>query len=201
MTGEVLYLIASPEKMKALAQMEYGIKDSGKRIDMGAGMTRDTEDGKIDYTLILDGPMFDRWAEHLTKGAKKYAARNWMQIQKGTRKEIEAAMERAKRSFLRHSRQWLRGDTDEDHAAAAMFNMNMVEYCKGLLEKAIEPPQFRYFRCPLNGSIWRMPINGRPGHIVHSSERRVKTSTFTLSEFRGREAEVTEAEWKAAGGD
>ena len=118
MTGEVLYLIASPEKMKALAQMEYGIKDSGKRIDMGAGMTRDTEDGKIDYTLILDGPMFDRWAEHLTKGAKKYAARNWMQIQKGTRKEIEAAMERAKRSFLRHSRQWLRGDTDEDHAAA-----------------------------------------------------------------------------------
>jgi hypothetical protein len=87
-------------------------------------MVRDTEDGKTDYTLILDGPMFDRWAEHMTKGAKKYARRNWMQA------TGEAELERFERSALRHFLQWLRGDRDEDHAAAVIFNINGAEYVR-----------------------------------------------------------------------
>jgi hypothetical protein len=107
--------------------MSYEVKDSGARQELGGGV-RDTEEGKTDYTLILDGPMYDRWAEHLTKGAKKYAARNWM----GFKSDPAAATERAKRSLMRHLRQYMRGDRDEDHAAAIFFNVNVIEYLREL---------------------------------------------------------------------
>lgn len=81
--------------------------------------------GKVDYTLVLDGPMLERWAEHLTKGAEKYAARNWMLA------EGEAELERFRQSAFRHFLQWMRGDVDEDHAAAVVFNLNGAEYVKG----------------------------------------------------------------------
>lgn len=103
----------------------YEVKDSGERHEFEGGGQRDTEEGKIDYTLCLDGPMFERDAIHLTKGAKKYEARNWMKF------SDEAALERAKRSAVRHMVQWLRGDVDEDHAAAVRFNINAAEYVKG----------------------------------------------------------------------
>lgn len=96
-------------------------------------MVRDTEDGKIDYTLVLDGPMFDRYAAHLTKGAVKYKPRNWM---------LAAGPEewgRFRRSFLRHAIQWLRGDRDEDHAAAIWFNVNGAEYVYEKLNGAVAP--------------------------------------------------------------
>lgn len=102
------------------------VKDSGKRETFASGMVRDTQEGKLDYTLILDGPMFDRWAEHLTKGAVKYEARNWMKARG------EAEYERFRASAIRHLRQWLRGDRDEDHAAAVYFNINGAEYIKTL---------------------------------------------------------------------
>jgi hypothetical protein len=103
---------------------EFEIKDSGERQEFDSGMVRDTTEGKIDYLLALDGPMFKRYAIHLTKGAKKYAKRNWMQARG------EAELERFKESALRHFLQWLAGDTDEDHAAAVIFNINGAEYVK-----------------------------------------------------------------------
>lgn len=101
---------------------QFETKDSGKRIEFGSGMKRDVADEKIDYTLIYDGPMFERWAELLYRGAVKYGKRNWM---KATGQE-EAS--RFKESAFRHFIQWYRGDTDEDHAAAVMFNINGYEY-------------------------------------------------------------------------
>ena len=106
---------------------DFKIKDSGHREVFETGMHRDTSEGKLDYTLVFDGPMLDRYAEHLTKGAKKYAARNWMLA--ATPEE----MERFKISAVRHFRQWMRGDTDEDHAAAVVFNINGYEYVKDKL--------------------------------------------------------------------
>lgn len=97
------------------------IKDSGKRMVM-AGMVRDTAEDKTNYDLALDGPMFERWAEHLTAGAKKYAERNWM----GAHTPEER--KRFRESAIRHFIQWLHGETDEDHAAAVFFNINGVEY-------------------------------------------------------------------------
>lgn len=107
----------------------FTIKDSGKRLSFDSGMVRDTQEGKCLYLLVRDGPMFERWAQHLTKGAIKYSARNWMQA------NGEEELDRFLNSAARHFEQWLRGDTDEDHAAAVFFNINGAEYVKAQLSK------------------------------------------------------------------
>lgn len=107
------------------------IKDSGKRQQFASGMVRDVTDGKVDYGLALDGPMFDRYARHLTEGAKKYAKRNWMLA------DDQEALDRFRESALRHFMQWYRGDVDEDHAAAVYFNVNGAEYVRERLVGAV----------------------------------------------------------------
>lgn len=113
--------------------MTYEVKDSGKRQNFESGMVRDAGDGQIDYMTILDGPMFDRWAEHLTKAKKKYpdvtpGVANWT-LADGAKELV-----RFKQSAFRHFRKYLRGDTDEDHAAAIFFNINGAEYVKERLK-------------------------------------------------------------------
>ena len=103
---------------------EFTIKDSGERKQFESGMVRDTAEGKIDFSLALDGPMFRRYAIHLTKGAIKYAKRNWMKARG------QEELDRFRESALRHFLQWYEGDTDEDHAAAIWFNVNGAEYVK-----------------------------------------------------------------------
>lgn len=107
---------------------KFEIKDSGKRQEFASGMVRDISEGKIDYTLITDGPMFKRWAIHLTNGARKYAKRNWLKA------EGDAELERFKESAFRHFMQWYYGESDEDHASAVFFNINGYETLK--LKKA-----------------------------------------------------------------
>ena len=119
------------------------IKDSGERIQM-AGMVRDTSADKIRYDLVFDGPMFKRWAEHLTAGAKKYSARNW------TGAKSQEELDRFRESAVRHFVQWLAGETDEDHAAAVVFNINGVEYVKDqlkLTDEESEGPPFENCEC------------------------------------------------------
>jgi hypothetical protein len=111
---------------------EFQVKDSGQRAQFGSGMVRDVTDGKPDYSLVFDGPMFERWAVHLTKGAAKYSKRNWMQA------DGEAELARFKESACRHFVQWMRGDVDEDHAAALFFNVSGVEYVKARRERGAE---------------------------------------------------------------
>ena len=101
---------------------DYTIKDSGAREEYASGMVRDTAEGKINYALVADGPMLERWAEHLTKGAKKYAVRNWMKA------TGSAERERFRESAFRHFMEWYYGEQDEDHAAAVFFNINGAEY-------------------------------------------------------------------------
>jgi hypothetical protein len=108
---------------------EFLVKDSGERRSFESGMVRDTAAGKTDYTLIVDGPMLERWAVHLTKGAAKYAKRNWMQA------NGQAELERFMESAMRHFLQWFRGETDEDHASAVFFNVNGAEFVKGKLRE------------------------------------------------------------------
>jgi hypothetical protein len=89
-----------------------------------SGAIRGSEEGKVDYTLALDGPMFDRYAELLTKAAERKGRRNWMNAAE------QGDLERFQRGLMRHVRQYLRGDTDEDHAAAIIFNLNGAEYVR-----------------------------------------------------------------------
>lgn len=99
------------------------VADSGQREEYTTGMRRDTEEGKVDWTFLFDGPMAKRYAEHLRKGAAKYGRNNWMLA--ATREEYD----RFARSLLRHVVSYLEGDTTEDHAAAIWFNVNARENC------------------------------------------------------------------------
>jgi hypothetical protein len=108
----------------------FETKDSGERLVFDSGMQRDTATDKVDYSLTLDGPLFLRWAALLDRGARKYNKRNWM---KATGEEELA---RFKESAMRHFIQWFYGDTDEDHAAAVLFNINGAEYTKEKLDEA-----------------------------------------------------------------
>jgi hypothetical protein len=127
--------------MRARKAGGFVVKDSGQREQFESGMVRDTATGKVDFRRVLDGPMLDRWAAHLSKGAVKYpdvapGVPNW------TLAAGPAELDRFKQSAFRHFLQWLRGDVDEDHAAAVFFNINGAEYVEGQsLEPAAEPAQ------------------------------------------------------------
>jgi hypothetical protein len=100
------------------------VKDSGKREEYKSGMVRDVTDDKIDFSLIYDGPMLERWAQHLTDGAKKYSKRNWLKAN-----GLEE-LARFRESAIRHFHQWATGKTDESHESGVFFNINACEYLK-----------------------------------------------------------------------
>ena len=103
--------------------MTFETKDSGKRAEYDSGMVRDTEEGKARFDLLFPlgvpyaNQMLTRFAELMARGALKYDAGNW-ELAKG-----EEELARYRSSALRHLIQWANGETDEDHAAAVMFNV------------------------------------------------------------------------------
>src|SRR5690349_16606520 len=107
-------------------------KDSGERVLFSTGMHRDTSKGKprpdLQIPLAQTNPehyessMFWRRVMLLTRGAMKYDARNFEQA------ETEEELLRAKESAYRHFMLWYMGVRDEDHAAAAEFNIDLAEY-------------------------------------------------------------------------
>lgn len=119
----------------------FETKDSGKRVEFSSGMKRDTQENKTLYHLVYDGPLFDRWAQLLTRGAQKYDEGNWLKA---------SGMEEYKRfraSAARHFTQWMNGETDEDHAAAVVFNLNGAEYVKQKMQREPESNILDTGRC------------------------------------------------------
>jgi hypothetical protein len=108
--------------------------DTGATLDPDvthpSGMVRGSTAGKVNYLLVYDGPMFERWAVHLTNAVESKGKRNWMNA------ESLADLERFREGFARHSAQWLRGDDDEDHAASIIFNLNGAEFVAQKLRDA-----------------------------------------------------------------
>lgn len=119
---------------------QFQVKDSGTREQFSGGMVRDTTQGKSRPDLIRDGPMYQRWINHLTAGAVKYEARNWMKA--AGQQEYERFLESADRHFHIWITWMLTGvnvedpanPSDkplvEDHAAACFFNINGSEFVK-----------------------------------------------------------------------
>ncbi|WP_439377877.1 dATP/dGTP diphosphohydrolase domain-containing protein [Amycolatopsis lexingtonensis] len=109
-------------------------KDSGERAQFRGGGQRDSEKGKPRFDLVFpkrvpyEDQMITRLAALMGRGAEKYADRNWELF------ADQPALDRAKSSALRHFMQWVNGETDEDHAAAVMFNIIAAEFIKGRLE-------------------------------------------------------------------
>lgn len=89
------------------------IKDSGERREFGTGAVRDMADGKGDMYSLPPAAIL-RLSKHYELGAKKYSRHNYM---KGI--PISSFMD----SALRHIFKYLDGWDDEDHLAAAAFNI------------------------------------------------------------------------------
>jgi hypothetical protein len=109
---------------------KFVTKDSGKREEFDSGMVRDTQDGKPRYDLLLPrgvpyrDQFLTRVAELLARGAEKYSERNW-EAATGS-----SELDRFKSSALRHLMQWMTDESDEDHAAAVVFNLLAYETTK-----------------------------------------------------------------------
>lgn len=104
---------------------EFVVKDNGKREALANGMVRSPADDKPDYSLILTMLIMPRFAAHMTKGAKVYGPRNWEQaLQSKDPAERAKTKQRFLQSACRHFMQFVRGDKDEDHVSAVVFNMN-----------------------------------------------------------------------------
>lgn len=89
------------------------IKDSGKRQEFDTGSKRDTREGKGRFDL-LPARALTRLAKHFEAGALKYGDRNW---------EKGQPTSRFMDSALRHSFKHVQGMRDEDHLAAAAWNI------------------------------------------------------------------------------
>ncbi len=100
--------------MKPDKQFEWdSVVDSGTRQEFDTGSVRDTQDGKGRYDL-LPVHAIHRLALHFQNGAKKYGDNNW-------RKGIN--LRRYVSSALRHIFKYMSGIRDEDHLAAAAWNI------------------------------------------------------------------------------
>jgi hypothetical protein len=97
------------------------VVDGGTRIVCDNGGQRESDDGKLDFTIVPYEPLC-RLVRHYMNGARKYAKDNWKLL--GTPDFID----RYKRSALRHLYQYINNENDEDHLSAAVFNIFALIY-------------------------------------------------------------------------
>jgi len=107
------------------------VKDSGKREEFDTGSRRDSREGKGRYDLIPPYSL-KRLAVHYENGAVKYGDANW---QKGQ------PLGRYLDSAMRHMQNTLNGDTDEDHPAAAAWNMFAFMWTANEIEEGRLPAE------------------------------------------------------------
>lgn len=101
-----------PEWRSGQSAGQFVTKDSGQRDEFESGAKRDTQEGKPRYDLIPPHPL-KRLAELMERGARKYDDNNWMKGMPSSRFMA---------SLLRHVEAYRRGERDEDHMAAVVFN-------------------------------------------------------------------------------
>lgn len=122
------------------AGTSFVTKDSGKREERPSGYVRDTQDGKPRFGLLVplnvpyEHTMLYRDAMLAARGAEKYSPRN-----NELSNDVDD-LDRFKESAYRHFMQWFCGEEDEDHAAAARWNIRQHEELKWRLESASEGP-------------------------------------------------------------
>lgn len=91
--------------------------DDGATREFASGFHRDTAATKPRYSLIPRTAL-RRLALHFTRGADRYGENNWRNA--NTREELAVFQD----SAYRHLLDWLEGNTDEDHAAAVLWNVS-----------------------------------------------------------------------------
>lgn len=119
---------------------DFVVKDSGKRQSYGSGMVRDLQEGKARFDLLIpqvgmpyDDQFLTRCATLMTRGAEKYGFRNWEKA------DSEEELNRFRASAQRHLMQYVMGETDEDHAAAVVFNLLAAETTRWKIHQVPRP--------------------------------------------------------------
>jgi len=107
------------------------LKDSGERQDFESGCVRDAAENKSRPDLISPYFMM-RVGEHLDKGARKYAERNW---------EKGMPISRCIASLERHLNQYKMGLTDEDHLAAISCNIIFIIHYEEMIKRGLLPEE------------------------------------------------------------
>ena len=103
------------------------IKDSGDRTMFNTGAVRDSKDG-VGRMDLLPCTAIIELSKHCQEGAKRYGERN---VDKGIPQHSFID------SGLRHLFKYLRGDRDENHLIAALWNIAFAveqEYTKPHLQ-------------------------------------------------------------------
>ena len=116
-------------KIYSDAVEENPIKDSGLRRSYVTGSVRDVRTGKGRFDLISPIAL-RRLAVHLENGARKYDERNW---EKG-----QPLMDYID-SALRHIASYVEGYRDEDHMAAALWNIHGFIHTEELISRGVLP--------------------------------------------------------------
>jgi hypothetical protein len=105
------------------------VKDSGQRREFATGSVRDVREGKGRFDL-LSPIALTRLAIHTENGAKKYGDRNW---EKG--QPLSSYLD----SALRHINKYREGHRDEDHLAAAMWNVAAFIHTEEMIRRGRLP--------------------------------------------------------------
>lgn len=113
------------------------LPDSGNRRQFATGSQRDTGDNKGRFDLISPFAL-RRLALHLERGAKKYNERNW---------EKGQPFSQFMASAMRHLNKFQAGYRNEDHLAAAVWNLMAIMHFE---ETAIDDPEDRTLYYELN---------------------------------------------------
>jgi hypothetical protein len=141
------------------------VQDSGARQEFETGSKRDTRDGKGRYDLIpgfalrhvasddftgLPPSAIFRLARHYENGAKKYGCRNW---------ERGQPLTRYLDSGIRHMFKVSENLMDEDHAAAAVWNMIAFVETRHRIDLGLLDPS----------------LNDMPPSVIAQNERNCKS--------------------------
>lgn len=111
---------------------EYELQDSGERQTFPTGAQRDSETGKGRFDLLSPYTR-ERDAILMEKGAAKYDARNW---------EKGMPFSRFLDSALRHLNKYQLGLTDEDHLAAARWNIGCIMHLEATRPELNDLPKY-----------------------------------------------------------
>lgn len=108
------------------------VKSTGKaQTQFDTGSRRDNREGKGRYDLL--SPIVTRRdAVHMENGAKKYSARNWELGQ-----PLSTYFDSAKRHIDAH----MEGHRDEDHQAAARWNIGAAMHTEEMIRRGLLPKE------------------------------------------------------------
>lgn len=128
-------MISTPPSVPAASRPTV---DSGTRQTFTSGMSREPQTGKPRFDLLVpltvpyEEQLLTRCAALMARGADKYAERNWELA------DSPEELARMRSSAFRHFMQWMCGETDEDHAAAVVFNVLAAETTRYRIEHQTE---------------------------------------------------------------